>query len=146
MSKTTKKAQVKCEYLKEENCTAVSMNDEGQATRQEGCENNNKNACCYVCPFYHKCEISCAYLGERKCPLCGSEMYHARLSFRIGGWEGFMRGLPLGMGEIGQDLEELLPMVVYVCSKCGKSEFFADEKAIRRFFASKNLKSKNRKN
>jgi len=145
MSDGMKSTRLKCEYLKEENCSAVMIDDEGKATRQEGCQNNNKNACCYVCPFYHNCEISCVYLGEKKCPSCASEMYHTRLSFRIGGWEGFMKGLPFEIGKLGEATEELLPMVVYVCSKCGKLEFFAEEKAIKRYFVTKKQKSKDRK-
>jgi hypothetical protein len=123
--------QLKCEYLKDQNCSAIMMDDEGKAARQEGCKNNNKNECCYVCAFNHNCEISCEFLGEKdfpikECPLCASEMYPAKVSLRIGGWTGLWKLVPFGgLGELG---EELLPVVIYTCSKCGKLELFAEDK------------------
>jgi len=129
------KKQIECEYLKEDNCTSVMIDGEGKATRQEECQNNNKNACCYTCAFSHNhnCEISCEYLGEVKktCSLCGSEMYHDHFELRMGGWEGH---LPFGMGELGQISEEKLPVIAYICSKCNKLEFFAEEKAKLKFW------------
>jgi hypothetical protein len=122
---------LKCEYLKEDNCSAVMMDEEGKEARHEGCKNDNKNACCYLCPFNHNCEISCEYLGEKdypikECPLCASEMYPAKVNLRIGGWMGLWKLVPFGeLGELG---EELLPVVVYTCSNCGKLEFFTREK------------------
>jgi hypothetical protein len=124
---------VECEYLKEENCIAILNSDEGKAIRHEGCENNNKNACCYVCPLYNTCEISCTYLGEKRCPLCGSEMYHVSMNLRIGGWEGVTKGLPFGIGELGELSEEKFPVIAYICSKCNKLEFFAEEKAKKKY-------------
>ena len=147
---------VSCEYLKNgDSCSAISGNDEARAARHESCENDNEEACCYFCPFYHTCRISCVYLGEnkrkrtsdlkiddktettpkpivRKCPLCDLKMRHARINLRVGGWEGYYRGLPFGISEIGEDQERLLPVVVYVCLKCGKLEFFAGEKTKQR--------------
>lgn len=131
MANKKKSNLLECEYLKEGNCGAVMMDEEGKEARQEACQNNNKNACCYLCAFNYNCEISCEYLGEKdypikKCPLCASEMYPAKVNLRIGGWTGLWKLVPFGeLGELG---EELLPVVVYTCSNCGKLDFFTGEK------------------
>jgi hypothetical protein len=144
--------KVNCEHLRNgESCSAILGNEEAKIIRSEACENDNEEACCYLCSFYNNCEISCSILGENKnepkrkqritekteailkpriprCPLCNLKMRHARMSLRVGGWEGVWKGLPLGIGELGEIQEELLPVVVYVCPKCGKLEFVAEEK------------------
>ena len=55
-------------------------------------------------------------------------MLNTKMNLRAGGWEGFTKGLPFGIGEFGEISEELLPVIVYVCPKCGKLEFMAQEK------------------
>jgi hypothetical protein len=127
MSEAWKNVQLKCEYFKAENCNAIVTNDEAKAARHEGCENNNENACCYVCPFYHNCDISCTILGEKRCPSCGSEMQCAKMNLRIGGWTGLWKLAPFG--EIGELGEDLLPVTAYSCSKCNRLEFFTERKA-----------------
>ena len=132
------KKQIACKFLKDDNCTSVMKDGEGKETRQEECQNNNKSACCYACLFSynHSCEISCEYLGEVKkiCSLCGSEMYHDHMELRIGGWIGLTKILPSRIGELGEIGEDKLPVIVYLCSKCNKLEFFAEEKAKRLFW------------
>lgn len=139
--------KVKCQYLKDGDCASITSNDEAEEARKISCNNDNKQACCYLCSYYHGCEISCVFLGETKnkpknkqkkdnteanqpniltCPLCNSKMLHAKADLRIGGWTGLMKLVPFGeLGELG---EELLPVTLYVCSKCGKLEFMAQEK------------------
>jgi hypothetical protein len=53
------------------------------------------------------------------CSLCNVEMSQAKTKFRIEGWEGSHQKLG--------DKEEL-PVIVYLCPKCGTIEFKADEK------------------
>lgn len=60
------------------------------------------------------------------CSLCKVEMSQSRTKFRINGWEGLHPKLTDDdSGKLG---EELLPVIVYLCPKCGKIEFRADEK------------------
>ncbi len=61
------------------------------------------------------------------CSECNVEMSLARTKFRISGWE---KGLPLkpAEGDSGKLGDEILPVIVYLCPKCGKMEFRADEK------------------
>jgi hypothetical protein len=57
-------------------------------------------------------------------------MIHSEVKLRTGGWSGLMQLLPFGSwGELG---EELLPVEVYVCVRCGKIEFMAPEKTRQR--------------
>lgn len=46
-------------------------------------------------------------------------------SFRIGGTSG---GWKLLFGEWAELGEDMLPLLVYICPKCGKIELYADEK------------------
>ncbi len=61
------------------------------------------------------------------CSECNAEMSQAKTKFRISGWE---KGLPLkpAEGDSGKHGEEILPVIVYLCPKCGKMEFRADGK------------------
>jgi hypothetical protein len=60
------------------------------------------------------------------CSLCNVEMSKTRTMFRINGWEG---SHPKLVGDDSGKLgEELLPVIVYLCPKCGKIELSADEK------------------
>jgi predicted RNA-binding Zn-ribbon protein involved in translation (DUF1610 family) len=62
-----------------------------------------------------------------KCPVCDVEMHLVRrLPFRVGGTGG---GWKLIFGELAELGEEMLPLDVYLCPKCGRVELFADEKA-----------------
>ncbi len=142
-------SDVNCAFLKEGNCRSIVDNYEAKEVRMISCSNQNLQACCYLCSRYQGCKISCNFLGENKnqpttkqptesfednklrvlsCPLCGSRMLNTKMSLRAGDWEGFTKGLPLGIGEIGEISEELLPVIIYVCPKCGKLEFMAQEK------------------
>ena len=60
------------------------------------------------------------------CSLCNIEMSQTRTKFRINGWEGLQSKLTDDDSE--KFGEELLPVIVYLCPKCGKIEFRADEK------------------
>ena len=59
------------------------------------------------------------------CSLCNVEMSQTRTKFRIDGWEGFRQNL--ADDESGKLGAEDLPVIVYLCPKCGKIEFKADE-------------------
>jgi hypothetical protein len=132
-------SKIECEFLKDGDCASVASNEEAEEARKISCINDNNQACCYLCSNYHACEISCVFLGETKskpgeanqpniltCPLCNSKMLHTKLNLRIGGWTGLAKLIPFGsIGELG---EELLPVSVYVCPKCGKLEFMALER------------------
>jgi hypothetical protein len=128
---------IDCQFLKEGNCLSIVNNQEALTSRKTTCGNENDQACCYICDLYEGCEISCNYLGENKakqkeikaamkitrCPLCGSRMLHSEVKLRIGGWSGALHGLPLG--DLGELSEELLPVEMYVCVRCGKMELMA---------------------
>jgi hypothetical protein len=143
------KSEIQCQYLQDGNCKSVMENDEAKEARRTACNNDNEQACCYLCSHYHGCGISCVFLGENKnkskdrakiikteakqpsilrCPLCDSKMIHTKINLRAGGWEGVTKGLPLGIGEFGELDEELLPVIIFVCPNCGKLELIAQEK------------------
>lgn len=140
--------KVKCEFLKDTSCLSIASNVEAKEARKVGCNNDNEKACCYLCSYYHGCEISCVYLGENKrifkrksivadeqqtkimrCPQCDKKMVYNQVNLRIGGWSGVLKGLHPAMAVMGELDEELLPVLLYVCPKCGKLEFRAQEKA-----------------
>ena len=146
-----------CQYFKNGNlCAAVLENEEAKAARRLTCENDEETACCYLCSFQKTCDISCRYLGENqseperkgkeekvaesesprvlRCHSCGLKMRPARTKLRIGGWEGITKTAVRqifgeGVSELGEMEEELLPIIVYLCPKCGRMELVAEEKA-----------------
>ncbi len=61
-----------------------------------------------------------------RCLLCDVEMSQARTKFKIEGLE--RSGQELSEDDSGQLEKEVLPVIVYLCPKCGKIEFKADEK------------------
>lgn len=69
-------------------------------------------------------------IEEMRCPLCGKLMLNSVVTLRIGGWSGKANVVsdllisPL-VTKIGQVQEELLPVIIYYCIKCGKMEFIA---------------------
>jgi hypothetical protein len=137
---------IKCQYLNSQNCEAISENDEAKEARKIGCANDNQKACCYQCDFQRKCDISCSFLGKKagvdgdkpnseqkivRCSLCQTKMLNADMNLRVGGWSGVKQWMvPLGqLSELGQ---ELLPVTVFACPKCGKMDFIAKEKTLQR--------------
>ncbi len=120
---------LKCEFLNNQNCKSVIENDEAKEARKNDCGNHNKQSCCYLCSNYEECGISCNFLGDKNalsCPLCETRMLSTKASLRIGGWTGLMKLVPFGgLGELG---EEVLPVTLHVCPKCGKLELMAQEK------------------
>ena len=59
------------------------------------------------------------------CSSCNVEMSKTRTTFRIEGWEGSNQKLAEDeRGKLGIEL----PAIVYLCPKCGKIDFRADEK------------------
>jgi hypothetical protein len=156
-----KEGQIDCEYrTKENSCNAVLNNEEAKLARQVSCENDVETTCCYFCTLQNKCEISCNYLGQRestisnkketakipdknsatevvRCQTCNVKMRPARTSLRIGGYKGVWRLLPVigdSIGELGEIQEELLPVTIYLCPKCGRMEFIAEKKAKQELF------------
>ena len=60
------------------------------------------------------------------CSSCNVEMSQTRTKFRIDGWEGtHQKPADDDSEKLG---EEVLPVIVYLCPKCGKIDFRADEK------------------
>lgn len=58
------------------------------------------------------------------CYSCNVEMAQTRTKFTIDGWEGMHPKLTGdNLGKLG---EEVLPVIVYVCTQCGKIEFRAE--------------------
>jgi hypothetical protein len=143
-----------CEYLTSENlCLAVIDNEKSKASRQVRCKNDEKSTCCYLCMLVFDCANPCRFLGsaeneshpidvektsidsklideEKKpemdkweksdvawCSMCNVEMSQAKTKFRIDGSEG-------SLGKLG---EKELPVIVFLCPKCGKIEFKADK-------------------
>ena len=143
---------VKCEFLQDNNCSAITDNVEAIEVRNISCSNDNEQSCCYLCSFRSKCQISCNFLGEKnaaiqkpqakdvktqskflRCLRCDSKMIHADVKLRVGGWSGIYQTLPLGsLGELG---EEVFPVVMHVCLKCGKIEFTAKEETQQKIIA-----------
>jgi hypothetical protein len=143
--------KVDCKYLKDESCLSIASNDEAKEVRKISCNNDNEQACCYLCSYYHGCEISCAFLGENKkvikrkpivtdekqskilrCSSCDQKMVFNQVNLRVGGWSGALKGLHPAIDALGELDEELLPVILYICTKCGKLEFRAQEKAKER--------------
>jgi hypothetical protein len=145
--------KVDCEYLKDKNCLSIASNDEAREVRKISCNNDNEQTCCYLCSYYHGCEISCAFLGENKrkikrkvqdaieesnqprilrCSLCEKKMQFTKINLRVGGWSGILKSIHPAINTMGEISEELLPVIIYVCPKCGKLEFRAQEKAKER--------------
>ena len=86
-----------------------------------------------------KTEADSAFINDKKtevdqtenatvtcCSLCNVEMSQTKTMFRINGWEGSYQ--KLADDNSGKLEEELLPVIVYLCPKCGKIDFRADEK------------------
>ncbi|MGD6809206.1 MAG: hypothetical protein ACQCN3_05850 [Candidatus Bathyarchaeia archaeon] len=133
--------KVECQFLEGVNCKAISDSEEAKETRKDSCNNDNIEACCYLCSHYNKCKISCAYLGENKrvvkyktilpeeikCSSCNKQMVFRKLSLRVGGCSGLLKSLHPAFDTIGELEEELLPVILYICPKCGKLEFRMQE-------------------
>ena len=59
------------------------------------------------------------------CSLCNVEMSQTRTKFRIDGWkESHQKLADDDSGQLGR----VLPVIIYLCPKCGKIDFRADEK------------------
>jgi hypothetical protein len=146
-----------CEYLTTETfCSAVLENDKAKVNRQLRCQNEEKMSCCYLCQSRNQCQINCKYLGntgkelqsvESKqaptqntkniadteanptkeatmiCSSCNVEMSQTKTQFRING----LKGPNSKLSEDGSGKEEVLPVLVYLCSHCGKIEFRVEE-------------------
>jgi hypothetical protein len=142
------KEAIECEYLYGQDCNAVEENEEAREARKISCSNDNESTCCYLCAHAQHCEISCNFLGENtnnpkekvavsedtkekhvlRCPICQTKMLQSEVKFRTGGWNGIWQ-LVTTWGELG---EELLPLQVHACPKCGKVEFSAKPNTIQR--------------
>lgn len=75
-------------------------------------------------------------IEEMRCPLCNTLMLSSIVTFRVGGWSGKANVAsdllvsPL-VTKIGQVQEQLLPIVVYFCVKCGKIELVGTYSALK---------------
>lgn len=143
-----------CEYLNiDKLCTAFIDNPKAQASRQLKCANDEKTTCCYLCNYRPQCTISCKYLGQTEnytytapktqtqsapeaeknqetetptaesvpvsfCFTCNAEMVWTKTRLTIEGWNG---PKPAWVSE------KNLPVTIYLCPKCGKIEFKADQ-------------------
>ncbi len=66
----------------------------------------------------------------RKCSSCGQNaQYVYTAKFRVGGTSG---GMKLLFGEWAELGEEMIPMYVFVCPRCGKVELYATEELRQR--------------
>jgi hypothetical protein len=77
--------------------------------------------------------------NTRKCSYCGHDaQYVYTAQFRVGGTSG---GVKLLIGEWGELGETMIPLYVFVCPNCAKTELFATEElrqqAIRIMHANK---------
>lgn len=143
-----------CEYLNVDKlCTAFIDNPKAQTNRQLKCANQEKSTCCYLCSYRPQCAISCKYLGQTEnytyqaskpqtqsvpeadktqeaetlpsesvpvsfCFSCNTKMVWTKTRFAIECWNG---PKPAGVSE------KNLPVIIYLCPKCGKIEFTADQ-------------------
>jgi len=150
-----------CEYLtSEKTCLAVSESEKARTSRQVRCRNDEKMICCYLCMFVLDCPTPCKFLGsgeneprqidqnetpinrstvnEEKpeddktenppvtyCTACDAETLQTRTKLKIDGWKGQK---PAGSMQLD---EKELPVIVYLCPKCGKINFRAEEKIDR---------------
>jgi hypothetical protein len=64
------------------------------------------------------------------CSTCNIEMSKAKTKFKINGWEESNQKLNDDNSE--RFGAEVLPVIVYLCPKCGKIDFRADEKLIKK--------------
>lgn len=61
----------------------------------------------------------------RKCSSCGHDaQYIYTAQFRVGGTSG---GMKLLFGEWAELGESMIPLYVFVCPNCGKTELYATE-------------------
>jgi hypothetical protein len=142
-----------CEYLTlDKTCSGVLESQKAKAARQIHCQNDEKTACCYLCLFKRNCSINCRFLGnvENKtetepvenqktdndhqtvddtkteaqqtketqiicCSTCDIEMTPKKIKFKI----------DCDVSDKFED--EFLPVIFYLCPKCGKIEFRADK-------------------
>ena len=59
------------------------------------------------------------------CSECHLEMSQTRTKLAIDGWKGTKKSADDGSRQIG---DQELPVIVYLCQKCGKIDFRAEEK------------------
>ncbi len=57
------------------------------------------------------------------CSMCNVKMSQTRTKFKIEGWED--SHIKLVDDDSGKPIEELLPVTVYLCPRCGRIEFRA---------------------
>jgi hypothetical protein len=151
-----------CEYLtSEKTCFAVSESEKARTIRKVRCRNDEKMTCCYLCMFVLDCPTPCKFLGngenERRqidqdealiirstvneeklgddktentsvtyCTACDAETLQTRTKLKIDGWKG-----QKPTDSMQFDVE-VLPVIVYLCPKCGKIDFRSEEKIDRR--------------
>jgi hypothetical protein len=129
----------------------VAESEKAKANREVKCEHVEKLSCCYVCPSRLHCAISCKYLGSpeasyvpvaekaptdstidrpkehiktviandqvKYCLVCSVEMSEAKTELRVDDWKGHKPNMSSA---------DMLPVVIYLCPRCGKIELKAD--------------------
>jgi hypothetical protein len=64
------------------------------------------------------------------CSLCNVEMSQTKTKFKIDGWDKSSQ--KSGGYDLGRFEADALSVIVYLCPKCGKIDFRADEKLIKK--------------
>ncbi|HLN46450.1 MAG TPA: hypothetical protein VK209_12160 [Candidatus Sulfotelmatobacter sp.] len=141
-----------CEYITTDKmCNAVAENVRAKENRQVKCKKEEKMSCCYLCTLRPRCTISCNYLGSpnvkhvpirteeaptenmigeakevqetqitnnqtKHCLSCNVEMSETKTELRVDRWKGLKPSMPSA---------DMLPVVIYLCPRCGKIEFKA---------------------
>lgn len=147
-----------CEYhTQEATCLAVAENPKAQTNRQQRCQNEQKNCCCYICIQRRECTISCKYLGtdenkpkpqetpkpqpetpkpEPKTPPPANTAKNVPLAYctscnvEMAPKKAKLRLDPEDnkqFGEYTPQTEDNLPVIVYLCPLCGRIEFRASK-------------------
>lgn len=52
-----------CQFFKRGECSMTLQSSMGALRNKNGCQNENRNSCCYICRFSTACRIMCTQLG-----------------------------------------------------------------------------------
>jgi hypothetical protein len=143
-----------CEYhTPEATCLAVAESPKAQTNRQQRCQNEQKQSCCYTCIQRRECTMSCKYLGADENPPKPQETMNPQIETPKPESKtaptNTAQNLPVSyciscnvemtpkkaklkiapedkqFGEYSPQTEDNLPVIVYLCPLCGRMEFRA---------------------